>query len=158
MHADSSRRAYRGILPDAFLDNEVVAHRVALWHERFYKPDEQAVTITLLAELNGELVGLAHSIVDEDDEWGTLLDNLHVRHDAQRLGIGRRLMADTAAWLKESGNTSGLYLWVLEQNTQARLFYERLGGQLKGHGIDPDGGGAAPMLRFWWPQLDRLSP
>ncbi len=149
--------AYRGIMPDAFLDNDVFANRSAAWHERFNTPDERLVTVTFLAELDGELVGFAHSIIDDDAAYGTLLDNLHVRHDAQRLGIGKRLMADTAAWLKDAGNTSGLYLWVFESNTRARRFYEALGGQPAGHDAAHEDGEAAPLLRIWWPQPDRLS-
>ena len=157
LHADSWRRFYRGMFPDEYLDNDVEADRATVWHERFNRADPQPATLTVLAELGDDLVGFAHSIVDEDPEWGTLLDNLHIRHDAQRLGIGTRLMAETATWLRDSGNTSTLYLWVLEANTRARRFYEALGGQPAGEGISSDGGSNAPSLRIWWPLLALLS-
>lgn len=157
LHAESWRVAYRGMLPDAFLDNEVFHDRAALWRQRFAEPDASLVTVTILAERNGELLGFAHSIVDDDAERGTLLDNLHVRHGTKRLGIGRRLMAETAAWLEERGHTSGLYLWVLEANAPARRFYDALGGRVVGSGLSHEGGGSAPSLRYWWPELAELS-
>jgi ribosomal protein S18 acetylase RimI-like enzyme len=157
LHADSWRHAYRGMLPDAYLDHEVFADRAAVWQERLSDADEQPVTVTILAERNGELLGFAHSFIDEDPEWGTLLDNLHVRHGTKRSGIGRRLMAETAAWLEERGHTSGLYLWVLKENVPARRFYDALGGRVAGSGVSHLAGGSAPKLRYWWPQLAELS-
>ena len=157
LHADSWRRFYRGMLPDAFLDHEVFADRAALWQKRFDHPDEQLVTLTIVAELNEDMVGFSHSIADEDTEWGTLLDNLHVRDYTQRLGVGTRLMAETAAWLEEHDYTSGLYLWVLEDNIPARRFYDSLDGRLSGSGVSHEGGGSVPSLRYWWPELGQLS-
>lgn len=157
LHADSSQRAYRGILPDTYLNNDVAADRVALWHRRFHNPDEQVVTLTFVAELNRELVGFVHSVVDDDEEWGTYLIDLHVRHGAQRLGIGKKLMANTAAWLTDSATKPSLFLWVLEENAPARRFYETLGGKASGHKISHEGGGAAPLIRIWWPNLERLA-
>lgn len=157
LHADSWRRAYRGLLPDAYLDHAVFADRAAVWQQRFNDADEQPVTLTIIAELNGEIVGFAHSFVDEDPKWGTLLDNLHVRHDAKRLGVGTRLMAETARRLDESAQASGLYLWVLENNAAARRFYDSLGGRVTGSGVSHEGGGSAPSLRYWWARLARLS-
>lgn len=157
LHAESWRRSYRGMLPDAFLDHDVFADRAAVWQERLNATDEQRTAVTIVAELDGEIAAFAHSVVDEDREWGTLLDNLHVRHNVKRLGIGKRLMAETAAWLEERESASGLYLWVLESNMPARQFYDSLGGRLAGRGVSHEGGGSAPSLRYWWPQLGLLS-
>jgi GNAT superfamily N-acetyltransferase len=145
------------MLPDAYLDHEVVADRASLWQQRFSDPERERATLTVLAELDGELAGFAHSILDEDAEWGTLLDNLHVRHDAMRLGIGARLMAETAAALEGRARHAGLYLWVLEANVRARRFYDAMGGRLADRSVSPEGGGDAPSLRYAWPQLSILS-
>lgn len=157
LHAKSWRRSYRGMLPDAFLDGDVFAERAAVWQQRFNDPDEKLVTLTIVAELNGELAGFSHSVADEDPEWGTLLDNLHVRHGAKRRGVGTRLMAEMAAWLEERSPTSALYLWVLENNAPAKRFYDSLGGEVTGSGVSHEGGGSAPSLRYWWQELSRLS-
>jgi hypothetical protein len=45
LHADSWRRHYRGAYPDAFLDGDVVADRLALWTDRLREPDRQRCTI-----------------------------------------------------------------------------------------------------------------
>ena len=157
LHADSWRSAYRGMLPDAFLDRDVFADRAELWRKRFGDDDEQDVTLTIVAELGGDLLGFAHSIVDTDREWGTLLDNLHVRPDLKRTGVGTRLVAETAAWLEPHAAAPKLFLWVLEANTLARGFYDALEGQVVGRGVSNEGGAAVASLRYYWPQLDGLS-
>ncbi len=161
LHAASWRVAYRGMFPDDFLDNDADENRAKVWQERFADLDRETTTITILAEGDGELAGFAHSLVDEDDTYGTLLDNLHVRLDAHRLGIGRRLMAETAERLAGLGRST-LYLWVLEDNDRARAFYRALGGEACGRGSVADGPSnpslpAVPSLRICWPQLDGLS-
>ena len=125
LHADSWRRHYRGAYSDAFLDGDVVADRLAVWSDRLRDPDPRRCTI--LAEDRG-LVGFANTFFDDDPAWGALLDNLHVAHGYQRRGIGSRLLVLTAEAVAGRPEPTGLYLWVLEQNTAAQAFYETLGG------------------------------
>jgi ribosomal protein S18 acetylase RimI-like enzyme len=125
LHADSWRRHYRGAFSDAFLDGDVTGYLLAVWTERLGGPDPQARTI--VAELGGEVVGLAHTQLGASADWGALLDNLHVSHGLKRLGIGTRLLALTAQAVLDSAPASGLYLWVLEQNAGARAFYTARG-------------------------------
>ncbi len=160
LHAESWRVAYRGMFPDDFLDNEVFEDRAKVWQERFADPDLETTAITVLAE-GGELMGFAHSIIDDDATYGTLLDNLHVRQAKHRSGIGTRLMAETAERLATLGRFT-LYLWVLEDNDGARAFYRSLGGEECGRGSVADGPSnpslpAVPSLRICWQELDRLT-
>ncbi len=161
LHAESWRIAYRGMFPDDFLDNDAFEDRANVWRERFADPEREATTLTILAEREDDLVGFAHSIVDEDTTYGTLLDNLHVRQDEQRGGFGTRLMVQTAERLAASGITH-LYLWVLEANDRARGFYQALGGEECGRGTAADGPSnpdlpEVPSLRLCWPRLEKLS-
>ena len=158
---ESWRVAYRGMFPDDFLDNEAADDRAKVWQERFADPDLEKTTITILAESGGELMGFAHTIIDDDATYGTLLDNLHVRRTEHRGGIGTRLMVETAERLAALGRST-LYLWVLEGNDGARAFYRALGGKECGRGSVADGPSnpalpAVPSLRICWPELDRLS-
>jgi GNAT superfamily N-acetyltransferase len=156
LHAESWRSAYRGMIPDSYLDHDVFDDRAMVWRERFAEADGPPA-VTIVAELVGTLAGFAHSIIDEDAQYGTLLDNLHVRPDIKRLGIGRRLVAETAAWLEARGNENGLHLWVFEANAPARNFYDALGGRAVGKDISHTAGSSEPALRYYWPELALLS-
>jgi hypothetical protein len=118
-----------------------------------------------VAELGREVVGLAHTQLGENADWGALLDNLHVSYGLKRLGVGTRLMALTAQAVLDSTPGSGLYLWVLEQNAGARAFYAARGGTCvetsadSAPGGDPSRLNGNPMcLRIVWPDPSKLVP
>jgi len=156
LHADSWRRNYRGAYLDSYLDGNVVGERVAAWSERLSTPTDNNVTI--VADGDGMVVGFAHTILDEDPQWGALLDNLHVSHALKGSGIGTRLMAETAAAVIGARPGTGLHLWVLEQNEPAQAFYGARGGECVGQQLAGPfpGGGRAPALRYAWPDPSTL--
>lgn len=161
LHADSWQRHYRDAYSDAFLDNDVAGYLLPLWTERLASPDPRARTI--LAEIDGAVVGLAHTLLGEHPAWGAYLDNLHVAHGLKRQGIGARLLALTGQEVVDWSPSSGLYLWVLEQNSDARAFYAARGGACVERGeVPPPGGDAArlngkPMgLRYAWRDPSKL--
>lgn len=125
LHADSWRRHYRGAFADSFLDGDIVADRRSTWSARLAAP---ADTATFVAEDGAGLVGFVHVVFDDDSRWGSLVDNLHVRNDSRRTGIGTRLLASAARAVVERAPSRRMFLWVLEQNTAAQRFYQALGG------------------------------
>ena len=150
LHGDSWRRHYRGAYADAFLDDESPEYLNAMWAKRL---SNREGTRTTLAEYDGQLIGLAHVVYDADPKYGALVDNLHVRAPLKRQGIGTQLLAHAATDVR-----TGLYLWVLEQNTAAQAFYEARGG-IRGDRKDvpPPGGeprrlnGTPACFRYYWP-------
>ena len=154
LHANSWRQHYRGAYSDAFLDGDVVADRLAVWTGRLREPDPRRCTI--IAE-DGSLVGFVNTVFDDDPTWGALLDNLHVADGHKRRGIGARLLAITAQAVIERPDATGLYVWVLEQNAEARAFYDARGGTcVARHPASPPGGiagrltGSPAKLRYAW--------
>jgi GNAT superfamily N-acetyltransferase len=161
LHAGSWRRHYRGAFSDAFLDEEAAGFLGDVWAGRCAVPDPSARTI--LAERDGTVVGLAHAILGRDPTWGALLENLHVRYDLKRQGVGTRLLALSARAVLEAAPASGLYLWVLEQNAAARSFYEARGGAcVEQRPAGAPGGDRTKLndqpvgLRMAWPDPSRL--
>ena len=161
LHADSWRRHYRGAYLDSYLDGDVVTDRLAVWRERITRPD--AGFRTIVAERDGTFAGFAHTNLDDDPTWGALLDNLHVSYDMKRQGIGSRLLALSARAVLDAAPSSGLWLWVLEQNAAARAFYEARGGRCVEHRLAGAPGGDVTTLngqpvglRMAWPDPSRL--
>jgi GNAT superfamily N-acetyltransferase len=155
LHAESWQKHYRGIFSDVYLDEQVVQERADLWAERFAQPIPNREI--LLAEKNGQLVGFACIEINEHPDFGTLLDNLHVSREAQGQGIGAQLMERTAQSAESKQAGLGYYLWVLEDNQQAREFYALMGAT--NHETipheNPDGG-TAMVCRYIWQSTEEV--
>jgi ribosomal protein S18 acetylase RimI-like enzyme len=153
LHADSWRRHYRGSYSDEFLDGDIEADRRAVWARRLGAP---AGTWTVVHEDADGVAGFVHVAFDADPVWGSLLDNLHVRHDRQRSGIGRALLCAAAGAVAQRVH-KGMFLWVQQQNTRAQAFYRAAGGQaVDAKPVPPPGGvpgrltGEPWCLRMVW--------
>jgi GNAT superfamily N-acetyltransferase len=162
LHADSWRRNYRGAYADAFLDGDVLADRHQVWTRRLTGQRRDCVTIVAVAD--GGIAGFVHVVLDEDERWGSLLDNLHVSRDRQRRGVGSGLMARAARAVVDRGATCSMYLWVLEQNAAAQAFYAAHGGRcVERADVEPPGGapgrlnGRPAKLRYVWPDARTCS-
>lgn len=153
LHATSWRRAYRGMLRDEYLDGDVIPDRISVWENRLNAPKNNQ--LTLLAENEGEIIGFVCAFGNEDSRWGTFIDNLHVRYENKRQGIGRRLMQEVARWSLKQYPDAGLYLGVLEKNYPARQFYESLGAKnQETTQWEPPGGGLVNNLLYVWSSLE----
>jgi GNAT superfamily N-acetyltransferase len=163
LHADSWRRHYRGAYADHFLDGNVLADRLSVWTGRLRESDDGRSS-TVLAEVEGQVIGFAHTVLDADAEWGALLDNLHVTATLQGCGIGAALMARAASFVIDNRPGSGMYLWVLEQNRAAQGFYRAIGGvPADTEPVRPVNGvpgrlhGSPVGIRYVWPGPGRLA-
>ncbi|MFC9692223.1 GNAT family N-acetyltransferase [Kribbella sp. NPDC056951] len=161
LHADSWRRHYRGAYADTFLDGDIESERRKVWTERLAVP---ARTETMLAEESGQLIGFVHVMLDKDPQWGSLVDNLHVRTARRRSGIGGRLLRHAASAVEQRAATRAMYLWVLEQNVAAQGFYRANGGDaVETAPVPPPGGdpsrlnGSPACLRIAWADVAVLS-
>ena len=131
MHVASWRTAYRGFVPDAYLDTLTTAARAADWRARFASPGLEV----LLADAAGTLAAFcAHGPSHDADADASVvweIHSLHVRPERTGTGIGGRLFAEAAARGAAAGRAV-LTLWVVDPNRPARAFYER-------RGMTPDG-------------------
>ena len=156
LHADSWRRAYRGMYRDEFLDGDVFDDRRTVWDQRFGEPPRNQ--IVSVAESAGQMVGFVCAYGADDPTWGSLIDNLHVRADAQRGGIGTALMAQAGRSLTPDYGALPVYLWVIKANLRAQRFYEAIGGR-NAETADHEfhGGGHGLCCRYVWSSPHELS-
>ena len=129
LHAGSWRTAYRGMVPDDFLDGPIDEERRQFWMRRMIELDPMHSRV-LKAVSGPHLVGFACLILDVDPIWGALLDNLHVRPDLKGRGIGGQLFDRAHEWARAARPGRPMHLWVLDKNLPAREFYERRGGRV----------------------------
>lgn len=151
LHAKSWKENYRGAFSDQFLNNEVLSDRLAVWKNRLENPKKNQ--FIRVVEIENSFVAFICGYVDDDVEYGTLIDNLHVDSKFIGRGIGEKLMIDTAGYLVEKDKSS-MYLWVLASNDKAIRFYKRIGGKALETVNDFDiGDREITKTRYHWPDL-----
>ena len=139
LHAKSWQSAYKGILSDEYLANNVLKNRLETWQKRFENPKENQYII--LVEENDILLGFVCIFGNQDTEYGSLIDNLHVKPDLKGKGIGKKLLIKASDLILENYKTRIMHLWVFEANTSAIGFYENCGGKNAERSLrdNPDG-------------------
>lgn len=156
LQTENWRAAYRGMLPDAYLDGPIASERLDLWRSRLNSPDAGRLFV-LQAESGGALVGFVCVLLDEEPQWGACLDNLHVRPEWRGRGLGRVLFGRAARWVVSMEPGWGIHLWVLEANLGARRFYDALGGKIVERLLKEVVEGAiVASIRYVWPDLQAL--
>jgi len=148
LHARSWQTAYTNVLSDDYLENRVEKERLDYWTNKIENVDNQWV---LLAEEGNELIGFVCMIGDEDEKYGSLIDNLHVRPERKGKGLGKQLLLKGIEWAQGNFPDSGQYLWVYKVNHSAIGFYERMGGLCAELEMteNPDGGRAEVWRVVW---------
>ncbi|MBA2693745.1 MAG: GNAT family N-acetyltransferase [Rubrobacter sp.] len=156
VHIASWRTAYRGIVPDAFLDGMSREESEARWRERL---DERAPRVFFfVAEVSGSIVGFAvggarrsESLTEFDGE----LYALYLLADARGMGIGRRLLRAVAEGLSSLGFRSMLAC-LMAGNRSACGFYEAFGGRLVGSDTFEISGETIEEVAYGWDDVRGL--
>ena len=149
LHASSWRLAYRGALSDEYLAGDVVSERRQLWESRLAEPAEHQHVF--VAEHDNHLIGFACVYGNENGQWGSFLNNIHVAQAVQGRGVGASLLHATAELCMRLYGEAGLYLWVVQSNTKAQAFYTRYGAKNSETDVwHAPGGTVAPLFRFAW--------
>lgn len=127
---DCWRTAYRGIVPDAYLDGMDIAESTDMW-SRVLTAGPNTASV-FVADDGGDVVGFAagNMLKEPRFELDAELSAVYVRRDHQRAGIGRRLVESVARAQRAHGAT-GMIVWVIAGNKAARAFCESLGATLR---------------------------
>lgn len=121
VHVRSWQAAYRGLMPDEYLNQLRAEDRAARYELANEDPEKP---YTLVAVSDGEIVGFASTMPARDSDltgYGELCA-LYVDPEYLGRGIGVALVAAARSWLAESGFRQAA-LWVLAGNTRAERFY-----------------------------------
>lgn len=123
-HVASWRRAYAGLLPEAFLAELSTERRARMWHARIMERSERRTWVLLES---GTVVGFAATDpsrdADDDPSRVAELAAIYLEPALFGRGFGARLF-DHAERDVAGRGFSSLTLWVLEDNRRARRFYE----------------------------------
>jgi len=133
IRVDGWKSAYKGMIPDSFLntlDYDFEESRVV---SRIDRSDAEFTSDILVYEDDGEVLAYAY--------YGKSLDNafpnyqsevvaLYVLPSKKGMGIGTKLMNEMKTLLIKQGYTN-MIVWCLKENYPSIKFYEHLGGVIK---------------------------
>ncbi|MBI1773804.1 MAG: GNAT family N-acetyltransferase [Proteobacteria bacterium] len=149
-HVQAWQDAYRGILPAIVLSGFTVASRLEQWRRTL--SDEDNGQDAFVAEASGVgIIGFASAGPQRGDASRFMgeIYTLYVLAAWQRRGIGTALLGILSRALERRGRSSAS-LWVLKDNSQARLFYERHGGVVVAERLERFGQAQVLELAYGW--------
>lgn len=143
--------AYRGLLPQAYLDGLDPAQRVGRWERSLAEAEDRRDGV-LVADASGTLLGFVGYSPSRDGDADPArvgeIDAIYLLPSAWGKGVGRLLMDAALARLAEA-RFDRATLWVLDSNVRARRFYEA-GGWLadEARKIDDSRGFPIAQVRY----------
>lgn len=146
IHVESWNVAYRGIMPDDVIARSDLAYRTALWKQRIADHEWPV----FLIEEKGTCVAFCQMVptkdADDDPQRVGHITSLHVLPELRGKGFGRVLMEHVLGEFRRR-RFSEVTLWVLEENRNARRFYETCGFRVDG-GTRPYPKTNVPEVRY----------
>jgi ribosomal protein S18 acetylase RimI-like enzyme len=131
VHVKTWQCAYKGQIPNSYLDSLSIEKRSETWSESLKKKEEGKYPIVAVSE--NEIIGWCTSGKSRDDvsdEIGELY-GIYVSPEYIGHGVGSALMKECLNNLKNDGYTKAT-LWVLATNEKTKQFYFKKGWVLEG--------------------------
>jgi ribosomal protein S18 acetylase RimI-like enzyme len=128
VHVASWRATYRGIFPDDVLDALTVEEFAERQRKRILAPNPPDARLWVAEGPRG-IVGFSVGGSARDAELPATAGEVYAIYllpEALGRGVGRALLAQSFATLREQGKTE-VVVWVAEANVRARRFYEVAG-------------------------------
>lgn len=153
IHVEAWRAAYRGIVPDEYLDSLSIDGRESAWRQNLLASD----TSTWVAQESNGIVGWISAGPNRERDVGTSAGEIwavYVAPESWGKGVGRSLCVQAQQHLCAEGFLS-VTLWVLKGNERAVRFYQSNGFVLDIGGIKQieRGGKTLAEIRFSKPLI-----
>jgi len=146
IHSQSWKVAYKGIVPDSVLDNINADKRQKYFEKALSEKGEEDTLIFKDDKAVGFMcIGKCRD-EDKDDTYGEIW-GMYLLPEYWNQGIGTYLINYGLNELK-SRNYKKVTLWVLEENINARKFYEKIGFKHDGTIKEIDLGKKLNELRY----------
>jgi ribosomal protein S18 acetylase RimI-like enzyme len=163
LQVDAWRESYASLMPPEALSLLRVEEESERWRDIFRgQASDDASAVFLAMGEDGTSCGFGSCCRQRRPRLAEVgfpaeFSGLYLLRPAQRRGIGRALMGVMAEHLIAKGFSSAS-VWVFRDNTDARLFYEALGGGRTG--IDGEWtilGVTLPDMAYGWWDISKLA-
>lgn len=126
LHVRAWQSAYRGVMPDEYLDGLQAHDRVEMWRDRISRSDLPPLLVAAMAD---DVVGFAALGAEQPPTSSPSCGQLYAINldpDHWGHGIGRALLRRATDALLAMGYQEAV-LWVVPENQRARSLYESEG-------------------------------
>ncbi|MCA9382319.1 GNAT family N-acetyltransferase [Candidatus Dojkabacteria bacterium] len=132
IHVESWRFAYKGQIPDSYLESLSIEDRTESW-QRILSPENNQSKIFVLINDDAIQGFISVGVCRDEDLPNTNGEVYSIYLDPSAIGksFGRKLFEYGENILKEQGYKTAS-LWVLKTNKHAKEFYEKAGWELDG--------------------------
>jgi len=129
-HISSWRSAYKGIVPDEYLDSLSAEQKTERFRQNVAEPNGFDY---YCAVDGGKIIGVLIIGPSRDDDKPDAgeITAIYLLEEFWSRGFGKGMMRYAMDALKCMGHHEGI-VWVLEENNRARRFYEKCGFALDG--------------------------
>src|SRR3989344_8912252 len=120
IHVKTWQCAYKGQIPDSYLDNLSIEKRIKGWEEILSKSESD--TKTFVAEKKGKILGFASAGPSKDKKMPPEIGELwaiYVDSDNMGKGVGSLLLKTSLDYLRNLKFIKAI-LWVLTSNRKTR--------------------------------------
>lgn len=147
VHDEAWSTAYRGIIPAVALEKMMARRGPAYWRRLTMRGG--AGTLVLI--FDGDVAGYATLGPNRVRRlnYGAEIYELYLRPTHQGVGLGKRLFRESRRVLS-ANKLTGLVVWALEDNVQARRFYTGLGASEVGRTLEPFGDTKLSKIAYAW--------
>lgn len=142
IHVRGWQAAYRGMMPDSFLDSLDISQRTERWQNNLGRNN----CMNLVAEQDGQIMAFGGGGVNRSLSIVPHLPNelwaLYTDPNLWGQGAGRAIMTEFATRIQ-----TPYLVWVARENHPALKFYARMGGKQLTHTKNEEvGGGQVPHV------------
>ena len=149
---DNWRKTYKGLLPQAFLDDLTYEKETLDWLH--FDQSEISSVFVATAENHSILGFVAIQPFNEEATIGEIYA-LHTAEAFRGLGIGKALIYFSAKQFK-AHQINEMRLWVVDGNNQAIAIYEHLGAEVYIKRIAKIDWADVPEIGMKWPNLNLI--
>ncbi len=160
LHVEGWKGAYGGIVDQAHLDSLTVEQRAKDWTQWMATGESDI----FIGDVEGKPAGFVVTGRTKTPPPGSSpirpshsgeIYALYLHPDHWRKGLGTALIKHAARHLKENKH-SAVCLWVLDANTRAKAFYEKMGGQKLGGKMIEIGPSSLKEVCYGWKDTSAL--
>lgn len=127
VHVASWQTTYKGLLPNEVIASRTLEQRVDIWTRVLTQYTDRQ--FTFVAVEDDKVVGFSNGGKERegDPTYTSEIYSIYLLAEAQRKGVGRRLLVASAKALLGMRHTT-MIIWVLKDNP-AEQFYTAIGGE-----------------------------